>query len=160
MKSSSTILLRITILLIGAPIVVAGIFWIPGFGGILEGMDQGMAFLKYPFFIGIYAAGIPFFFALYQSFKLLKFIDQNIAFSELSVKALWNIKYCAMAISGLYALELPILYFMAQEDDAPGLLLLGIVIVFASVVIAAFAAVLHKLLKDAIDIKSENDLTV
>jgi capsular polysaccharide biosynthesis protein len=34
------------------------------------------------------------------------------------------------------------------------------VIIFASLVIAVFAAVLQKLIKNAIDIKSENDLTV
>jgi hypothetical protein len=34
------------------------------------------------------------------------------------------------------------------------------VLIFASMVITVFAAVLQKLLKQAIDIKSENDLTV
>jgi len=37
---------------------------------------------------------------------------------------------------------------------------MGLVIIFASVVIAAFAALLQKLLQNAIEIKSENDLTV
>ncbi|MGO4375941.1 DUF2975 domain-containing protein, partial [Paenibacillus sp. MCAF20] len=45
-------------------------------------------------------------------------------------------------------------------DDAPGIILVGMVLIFASLVIAVFAAVLQKLLKEAIDIKSENDLTV
>ena len=38
--------------------------------------------------------------------------------------------------------------------------LVGLVIIFASMVIAVFAAVLQRLLQEAIDIKSENDLTV
>ncbi|WP_219914085.1 DUF2975 domain-containing protein, partial [Bacillus paranthracis] len=38
--------------------------------------------------------------------------------------------------------------------------IIGMIIIFASMVIAVFAAVLQRLLKDAIDIKSENDLTV
>ncbi|MED4598856.1 DUF2975 domain-containing protein, partial [Bacillus subtilis] len=41
-----------------------------------------------------------------------------------------------------------------------GIIVIGLVIIFASMVIAVFAAVLQKLLKEAIDIKSENDLTV
>ena len=49
---------------------------------------------------------------------------------------------------------------MAEVDDAPGLILVGMVLIFASMVIAVFAAVLQRLLQEAIDIKSENDLTV
>ena len=45
-------------------------------------------------------------------------------------------------------------------DDAPGVILIGLILIFASMVIAVFAAVLQKLLKEAIDIKSENDLIV
>ncbi|EGW41794.1 hypothetical protein DOT_0212 [Desulfosporosinus sp. OT] len=55
---------------------------------------------------------------------------------------------------------MPFFYLVGEKDDAPGLILLGLVITFAPTVIAVFAAVLEKLLKDAIDIKSENDLTV
>jgi Protein of unknown function (DUF2975) len=103
---------------------------------------------------------IPFFGALVQAFKLLSYIDKNQAFSELSVKALKNIKICALTISGLYVVILPFVFLVAELDDAPGLVIIGMVPVFASMVIAVFAAVLQRLLKEAIDIKSENDLTV
>ena len=102
----------------------------------------------------------PFYFALYQAFNLLRYIDNNNAFSELSVIALKKIKYCAVTISGLHVLLLPILYLFADKDDAPGMIIVGLLIPFASLVIAFFAAVLQKLLQEAIDIKSENDLTV
>ncbi|MFB4475532.1 DUF2975 domain-containing protein, partial [Oceanobacillus caeni] len=116
--------------------------------------------LLYPIVIGICISVIPYFIALYQSFKLLSYIDKSQAFSELSVKALKNIKFCAMTISGLYVVMLPFVYVVAELDDAPGLIIIGMVPIFASLVIAVFAAVLQKLLKEAIDIKSENDLTV
>lgn len=76
------------------------------------------------------------------------------------MRALRNIKNCAIAISGLYALGMPLFYLVADKDDAPGIIAIGMIIIFASIVIAVFAAVLQKLLKEAIDIKSENDLTV
>ena len=116
--------------------------------------------MKYLVLIDLYATAIPFYFALYQAFKLLSYIDKNKAFSDLSVKALKNIKYCAITISILYVAGMPLFFLMADKDDAPGIIVLGLVIIFASIVIAVFAAVLQKLLKDAIDIKSENDLTV
>ncbi|KYD16710.1 hypothetical protein B4119_0276 [Parageobacillus caldoxylosilyticus] len=49
---------------------------------------------------------------------------------------------------------------MAEVDDAPGIILIGMVIIFGCMVVAVFASILQKLLKNAIDIKSENDLTI
>lgn len=103
---------------------------------------------------------MPFYFALYQAFKLLRYIDENKAFSQLSVTALKMIKYCAFTISSLHVLVLPLFYLFAEIDDAPGVVFAGLLVPFASMVIAFFAAVLQKLLKNAIDIKSENDLTI
>ena len=108
----------------------------------------------------MYATVIPFYFALYQAFKLVSYIDKSNAFSKLSVRALKKIKYCAVTISILYVVGMPLFYLVAERDDAPGIIILGMLLIFASMVIAVFAAVLQRLLKDAIDIKSENDLTV
>lgn len=113
-----------------------------------------------PLFIGMYASAIPFYAALFQAMRLLRYIDDNKAFSPLSVRALHVIKYCACAISLLYIACLPFLYRIAQKVDAPGVLAIGFVIAFASFVIAVFAAVLQKLLQNAIDIQSENELTI
>ena len=108
----------------------------------------------------MYVSVIPFFIALYQAFKLLSYIDKNQSFSELSVTSLKKIKFCAITISGLYVVIMPFVFLVADLDDAPGLIIIGMVPVFASMVIAVFAAVLQRLLQEAIHIKSENDLTV
>jgi hypothetical protein len=150
MKRCSTIFLKIAVILIGIPVLALCIFWMPGFVG----------YLQFPIIISVYATAITFFFALYQALKLLSHIDKNKAFSELSVSALKYIKYCAITISIIYTVLIPFLFPVADADDAPGLIALPIIIVFASSVIVVFAAVLQRLLQDAIDIKSENDLTV
>jgi hypothetical protein len=49
---------------------------------------------------------------------------------------------------------------VADKDDAPGMLAFGLLVIFACFVIAVFATILQKLLASAIDIQSENDLTV
>jgi hypothetical protein len=113
-----------------------------------------------PVLLGMYIAAIPFFFAIYQTWKLLIYIDKSEAFSDSSVMALKYIKYCAIAISAVYAANMPYIVYVADKDDAPGVTAFGFVIIFASVVIATFATVLQKLLQDALDIKAENDLTV
>lgn len=158
MKQVSTLFLKIAVMLIGIPILALCIFGLPWLAN--NPVNPDYAHILYPILIIMYVSVIPFFIALYQAFRLLSYIDRNKAFSKLSVKSLKNIKYCAITISLLYAVGMPFFYFMAEIDDAPGIILIGLVIIFASMVIAVFAAVLQKLLKEAIDIKSENDLTV
>lgn len=63
-------------------------------------------------------------------------------------------------MSSLYVIGMPLFYLIAEKDDAPGIILIGLVMIFACMVIAVFAAVLQRLLQEAIDIKSEYDLTV
>lgn len=153
-----TLFLKFVLLLMGIPVLALCLFGLPSLAS--EAFIHYPDYWVYPVMIGMYATAIPYYIALYQAFKLLSYIDKNIAFSELSVKALKTIKYCAISISILYALNMPFFYLVGEKDDAPGLILLGLVLTFAPTVIAVFAAVLEKLLKDAIDIKSENDLTV
>lgn len=160
MNRMSTIFLKIALVLIGIPILALCIFLVPKIANYSAELFPNIAYIKYLVFIYLYVTAIPFYFALYQAFKLLSYIDKNKAFSSLSVRALKNIKYCAVTISIFYAAGMPVFYLMAEIDDAPGIIVIGLVIIFASMVIAVFAAVLQKLLKEAIDIKSENDLTV
>lgn len=155
-----TLFLKAVIVLMSLPVLAICIFVVPSFAAFLGELLPEWAFLQYVFMITLYGTAVAYFIALYQALKLLGFIDRNIAFSELSVKALKNIKYCAVTIAGLYMICLPLILYMAEMDDAPGLGGLGMVITFGAIVIAVFAAVLQKLLENAIEIKSENDLTV
>jgi hypothetical protein len=108
----------------------------------------------------LYITAVPFFFALYQALKLLNLIDKNKAFTHDSVVAFRNIQYCAYIISGLFILGMPYIFHVADRDDAPGVVAIGLVIIGASFVIGTFSAVMHTLVRNAVDIKSENDLTV
>ncbi|MFC8056492.1 DUF2975 domain-containing protein [Bacillus cereus] len=160
MKQGSTLFLKTAIILIGIPVFALCIFLIPNIGNYAADLYPDIAYIKYLVLINLYATVIPFYFALYQAFKLVSYIDKGNAFSKLSVRALKKIKQCAVTISVLYVLGMPLFYLVAERDDAPGIIIIGMILIFASMVIAVFAAVLQRLLKDAIDIKSENDLTV
>ncbi|MDW0117672.1 DUF2975 domain-containing protein [Sporosarcina thermotolerans] len=155
-----TLFLKLAVVLMGIPILAICIFVVPEIGEFAAELYPTMPYLRYLVVIDLYASAIPFYFALYQAFKLLGYIDRGEAFSDLSVKALKNIKYCALIICGVYVIGMPLFYLMGEMDDAPGIILIGLVIIFASFVIAVFAAVLQKLLTDAIEIKSENEFTV
>ncbi|MBO0999929.1 DUF2975 domain-containing protein [Bacillus sp. SD075] len=160
MKRGTTLFLKIAVILMGIPVLALCIFLVPEIANFAAELYPDMTYLKYLVLIDLYASAIPFYFALYQAFKLLSYIDKNKAFSELSVRALKTIKNCAITISVLYVAGMPFFYLMAEMDDAPGIILIGMVVIFASMVIAVFAAVLQRLLQEAIDIKTENDLIV
>lgn len=160
MKRGSTLFLKIAVILIGIPVLALCVFLVPKIANFAVELYPNMPYLKYLVYIDLYATTIPFYFALYQAFKLLSYIDKNEAFSQISVRALRNIKYCAVTISILYGLGMPLFYLIAEKDDAPGFIVIGMAFIFASMVIPVFAAVLQMLLKNAVDIKLENDLTV
>ncbi|MFC5464144.1 DUF2975 domain-containing protein [Lederbergia graminis] len=158
MKHGSTLFLKIAVFLMGVSVLALSILLLVDV--VKNPANPDYAHILYPIVIGLFTSVIPFFVALYQAFKLLNYIDRNEAFSERSVKHLKNIKVCAIIIGSLYTVILPFVFLLAQLDDAPGLVIVGMVPIFASIVIAVFAAVLQKLLQEAINFKIENDLTV
>ena len=160
-KQGSTIFLKVVIFLIGIAVLAVCIFGLPGVASRDAAAHPETAYLQYLFLVYAYVLCIPFYVALYQAFKLLTYIDKNKAFSELSVRALRYIKYCAITISILIVVGIIIsLAIFYGSEDITGIIMLALISIFASSVIATFAAVLQRLLQGAIDIKSENDLTV
>ena len=160
MKKASTFFLKATLFVMAGLVLAFCIFAIPAISKGVGVEWPELVNLKYPILILGYMTAVPFFIALYQAFKLLIYIDKNTAFSEISARALKYIKYCGIAMSILYLAGMPIVFQIADADDAPGLVLFGMIFAAAPIVIAVFAAVLQKLVQSAINIKSENDLTV
>ena len=76
------------------------------------------------------------------------------------MRALRTIKYCALAIIGFVVVEEIFIMLNHGNDDAAGGVFMGVLITFGSVVVATVAAVFQRILQNAVDIKSENDLTV
>ena len=97
--------------------------------------------------------------ALYQAFKVLGYAGQNDIFSQAAVKALRTIKSCAIAIIGFVAVSVMFMLF-SDPDDRPAGIFMRILITFPSIVVATTAAVFERILQNAVEIKSENDLTV
>ena len=158
MKRSS-IFLQVVIVLIGIG-AVALLLWEPQIEGVNAHSTFFDIYFKDPFLILVYIGSIPFFVALYQAIKVLGYAGQNKIFSKAAVKSLRTIKYCAIAIIGFVALEEIFIMLKHGSDDPAGGVFMGILITFGSVVIATAAAMFERILQNAVDIKSENDLTV
>ncbi len=158
MKRSSTLFLQLVIVLLGIG-ALALMLWEPHIEGRNAHATPFEIYFKDPFLAYAYIASIPFFIALYQAFRVLEYVRQNTTFSQTTVKALRTITYCAIAIVGLVAVSAIFIVF-ADQDDRPAGVFMRIVIAFASIVVATAAAVFERILQNAVDIKSENDLTV
>ncbi len=158
MKRSSTVFLKVVLILIGVG-VLAGMFRFPQTEGRAANLDL-ISIYADPFIIYMYIGSIPFFVGLYQAFKLLNLIDANKAFSQGAVNTLRNMKFASLALIGFIAVGLLYIRLFAHGDDPAGPTALGILVSFGVAVIATAAAVFQKLFQNAVDIKSENDLTV
>jgi len=158
LKRSSTALLQGVIVLIGIG-ALAFLLWEPRVEGRNAHATVFETYFKDPFLAYMYLASIPFFVALYQGFKVLGYAGQNKVFSPAAVKALRNIKYCALVTIGFVAVSV-LFMIHGDRDDRPAGLFMRVLITFPSIVIAAAAAMFERILQSAVDIKSENDLTV
>src|SRR4051794_39593254 len=158
MKRGSTIFLQVVVVLIGVG-ALTFLLWEPQIEGRNAHATLFQIYFNDPFLAYAYIASLSFFVALYQAFKVLGYIGQNKIFSQAAVKALRTIKYCAIAIIGFVAGG-EIFIMLHDSDDRAGGVFMGILITFGSVVIATAAAMFARILQNAVDIKSENDLTV
>ena len=162
MKKGSTIFLQVVIVLIGIG-ALALLLWEPRIEGVnAHATTLYQIYFDDPFLALVYVGSIPFFIALYQAFKVLGYVGQNKFFSVAAVKGLRTIKYCAIAIIGfVVAEEIFILLMNNSDNDNPGApIFIGALITFGCIVVATAAAVFERLLQTAVDLKSENDLTV
>ncbi|MDR3050774.1 MAG: DUF2975 domain-containing protein [Oscillospiraceae bacterium] len=160
MKHSSTIILRLAV--IAAEITILALCY-GGTWAVTTAWDSNSSHhvIMTVMLGGLYLTAIPFFIAIYQAMKLLGYIDCNRAFSGLSVEALQKIKFCAIATFVVCTLGgLPAFYYWADMADAPGLMIIGMAIDGGAFVSAVLASILKRLLQDAIEVKSENDLTI
>jgi hypothetical protein len=157
MKRGSILFLRAVIVLVGVA-VLAGLLWEPQVEGVNRNADLVTIYFD-PFIAYVYVGSLPFFFGLYQAFKLLGYVDHGEAFSPDGVEALRRIKYCALAVIG-FIIGGEVYILLGVSDDRAGGVAMGVFTGFPCLVTVTAAAVLERVLQNAVDLKSENDLTV
>jgi len=161
MKRSSIIFLQIVIVLIGVA-ALAFLLWEPQVEGVNKNRTNFEIYFQDPFLALVYAGSIPFFMALYQAIRALGYVGRNQVFSPEVVRALRTIKYCALVIIGFVVVEeIWILLMNDRDSDNPGApIFLGLLIILPSIIVATTVGMFERILQKAVDLKSENDLTV
>jgi hypothetical protein len=158
MKRGATAFLRAVLVLIGVG-ALAFLLWEPHVEGRNAHATVFAIYFKDPFLAYVYVGSIPFFVGLYEAFKVLGNAGRDQEFSPSVVRSLRTIKHCATALIGFVALG-EVFLFLNDSDDRAGGVAIGVFIIFASIVVATAMAVLERALQNAVDLKSENDLTI
>lgn len=159
MKRISIAFLQAVIVLIGL-VALFIMIRLPLTEGRAENLDLFSIYFD-PFILYGYVSSIAFFMALYKAFKLLEYIGQDKLFSLNSIRTLRSIKYCAIILGVLILIAgIYIRIFHNKEDDPAGFLAMCIMAIFISITVAIAVAVLERILQNALDMKSENDLTI
>lgn len=159
MKKISTAFLQVVLLLI-AIITLAILIWFPLTEGRAPNLDL-LSIYADPLILYVYAASSAFFITLYKGIRLLGYVGQNQVFSPESVSALRSIRYCAISLAIMIvgaAIFVSITH--PKDDDAAGFLSLCIISTFLTIVMATAVAIFEKILQNALNLKSENDLTI
>ncbi len=158
MKKVSIVLFQLGILFITLIVLLIAAFILPVVARDFATETPEWAYLQYPLLIAIYVTLIPFLVAIFQAFKLSRLIQLNQVFSMAAARNLKIIKVSGFIISFLYLAGTFVLSNLVELS--PGIAMLGIIIMLSSAMIALIAGILEELLKKALEIKEENDLTV
>ena len=98
----------------------------------------------------IYLTAIPYFLGLYKAWAILQLIDTGKVFTFSVVRKLWVIARCAVLICALYVITLPAFYMWADTTDAPGILVIGIMLTGIFAVVATITLLVRELLHEAV----------
>jgi hypothetical protein len=159
MKRGSVLFLRVVVVLIAVG-AAALMLWEPHVEGVNAHATNFEIYFKDPFLAYAYVASIPLFVGLYQGFRVLGYVGQDAVLSTAVVRRLRTIKLCAIVMIG-FVLVATLFIRSNNKAHAPaGGVFIGILIAFTATVVATTMFVLERTLQNALDIKSENDLTV
>jgi hypothetical protein len=154
LERSSTLFLRLILLVLSIGVLVLC-------GFLLYQITQSDSLGYYrPILMGLVISTIPLFYIFYQAYTLLNNIDSNLSLTDSSVNSLRIIKVCSFLISLMYLIGSPFIFNVAQRDDAPGVVLINIILIMGPFSVGVFTYILQKLLINAIGYKSENELTI
>jgi hypothetical protein len=154
LERSSTLFLKLILLVLSLAVLTFC-------GFLLYQITQSDSLGDYqPILIGVLISTIPFLYVFYQAYNLLNNIDANLSLTDSSVNSLRIIKACSFLISLMYLMGSPFIFNVAQQDDAPGVVLINIILIMGPFSVGVFTYILQKLLINAIGYKSENELTI
>ncbi len=110
--------------------------------------------------IAAYGVTASIWFALIKLAQILRLIEHHQVFLPQTLRYVSAIRKAILVASLTALFDLPFFYRITQLEDAPGLMLLGLGLVFIPFAILILMQIVEDLFKSAIAFQSEVDLTV
>ncbi len=145
---TKTLLLKISTILAAIPALVFASYIIPMWIGMALEETGAMQTYLMVLFSSMYLMLAPYFYSLFLTFKLLIQIEKDLYYSDLSRKHLNHIGISAYIVGTILFFDLPFVYGFANEEDAPGIILVFGFIMLFSFVIGLFSKLLKDLSED------------
>lgn len=145
MKKGSVLFLKSIVCLLAIGVLTSLIVF-PQQEGRAVDLDL-LSIYRDPFILYIYFSSIPFFMALYQTFKLLGLIDNNQFFTPIAIRSIQHIKYNAFALIGFLIIVIFYIRFFAYGDDSAGPTMMGLLFLIIALTVVAICEVLVGIIK-------------
>lgn len=109
---------------------------------MFEGAPHHLVFAVVLLALGVYIATLGFISAVVFVFQFFNDISHKRTLTPPAVTRLHRLTYSLVAITGGIWLFLPLIYTIAQLNDAPGLLLIGLALALIPLILTTFMAIL------------------
>lgn len=130
----------------------------PIVGSDLAESNPNLAFMFWPCLIFIWAACVPVYMALYQAWMIFTNIGEDNSFCEENVLRLKKVSRLSIIVVIGYSLAAAFLLLIKMVNLL--IFMVIFIILFASIFVATSSAVLSHLVKKALELQKENDLTI
>lgn len=152
MQKMNATILNFAIVLIGTIVLLLCLFVLPSVAQETARIHPEVSYLKYPILLGMYATAVPFFYALYETMKIIQVTRRKSIFSSYIVQGLNYIKYSAFVILGLYVLGISILFF--ANALPPIIAVMGIVIIIVTIMVATGSTFIKNVLMNQLKLSN------
>ena len=113
-------------------------------------------YILYPILIAIYLSSILIYLSFYQTWIFLTYIEKDQIFMTSSISCMHQIKIYGLIFSAIYIIALPFFYLLANADDAPGVIFVGMTPLVLGILVYLFADIFKKIIQKGMHIQSIN----
>lgn len=111
-------------------------------------------------FCAVFGSVLLGFRVLFLLNRILDFVQRTEAFSAKTLKVVSKIKKLILLISLVFLGILPFFYTVADRQDAPGVLVIGLGLVSIPFTAFIFSQIVEELFKSAAELKNDSELTI
>ncbi|MDT8337267.1 MAG: DUF2975 domain-containing protein [Candidatus Izemoplasmatales bacterium] len=157
MKNYQVLFLKILIGMAIIPVLFLVLYKFPSL--FIEGFSSGSEYVPYLFgsMISVCIMSVPYAISLVHTFKLLILLEKKEFVSQNSEKSLTIIKKMAFIVAIIFLVDMPFIYIIADMDDAPGLIMIGLFLMIFALAIGVFANLIKKFISEQRSEKSINN---